>query len=96
MRLSSLEINAIKTKGEKIFGSSCTIYLFGSRVNDELKGGDIDLFIETNEQNDLIEKKIQFLIEVKTLIGDQKIDLVIAEDSDRLIEKEARRTGVKL
>jgi len=29
-------------------------------------------------------------------IGDQKIDVVIAKDKNRLIEKEAIRTGIKL
>ncbi|MDP2855795.1 MAG: nucleotidyltransferase domain-containing protein, partial [bacterium] len=53
------------------------IYLFGSRTNDEKKGGDIDLFIETDDnQLTTLENKIVFLARLKLVLGDQKIDLV--------------------
>jgi len=58
---------------EKIPGS--TIYLFGSRVDDNALGGDIDLMILTNEPADKrIFRKIR--IEFIKKFGWRKVDLV--------------------
>jgi len=95
MRLSSNEISSIKEIFFSIFKSG-EIFLFGSRVDDSLRGGDIDLFIQTDDKNNILEKKIQFLSRLKSKIGDQKIDLIISKDKTRTIEKEAIKYGVKL
>ena len=77
MRLSEFEIKAINSIAKKYFGSGVQIFLFGSRVDDNKKGGDIDLFIKNNDEELLtLETKIQFLVELKSQIGDQKIDVV--------------------
>lgn len=58
---------------EKIPGS--TIYLFGSRVDDKARGGDIDLMILTNEPADKrIFRKIR--VEFIKRYGWRKVDLV--------------------
>jgi predicted nucleotidyltransferase len=58
---------------EKIPGS--TIYLFGSRVDEKARGGDIDLMILTNEPADRrIFRKIR--MEFFKKYGWRKIDLV--------------------
>jgi predicted nucleotidyltransferase len=95
MRIKPYEIKAIKSGFEKVFLDG-RVFLFGSRADDCKKGGDIDLFIETNDKTDLFEKKIKFLAQIKKAIGEQKIDVVFDEDSDRLIEKEARRWAIPL
>ena len=77
MRLTDQQIDQIRTIGKGIFGNEVRIYLFGSRVVNEKRGGDIDLFIETNDnQLTTFENKILFLAKLKMAIGDQKIDLV--------------------
>jgi len=95
MRLSKYYIDSIKTTFESIFNEG-TIYLFGSRVDDTKKGGDIDLFIEVEDKSDLFEKKIKFLSKLKRKIENQKIDVIFNEDRTRLIEKEARKWAVPL
>jgi predicted nucleotidyltransferase len=45
MRLTNQEIKSIKESFHQVFDCG-KIYLFGSRVDDSLKGGDIDLFID--------------------------------------------------
>ncbi|MDQ7085412.1 MAG: hypothetical protein Q9M36_11025 [Sulfurovum sp.] len=95
MRLSNKEMNAIKHSFDNIFNSG-EIYIFGSRVDDSQKGGDIDLYICTEETENLREKKIDFLTELKECIGDQKIDILISRDKSRTIEKEALYQGVVL
>ena len=43
MRLTEFEINVIKQSARDVFGSDVQFFLFGSRVDDTKKGGDIDL-----------------------------------------------------
>ena len=40
-----------------IFGMG-KVYLFGSRLDDTQKGGDIDLYLVIQEHSNLFEKKI--------------------------------------
>ena len=95
MRLSEKQIKVLKDKLNSI-SSSAKLYLFGSRVDDTKKGGDIDLYLVLNEHSNLFEKKIKFLSRVKRELGEQKIDIVFNTDSSRLIEKEAIQWGIKL
>jgi predicted nucleotidyltransferase len=80
MRLKKSEIDAIKEVTRTIFGEKSTVSLFGSRTNDNKKGGDIDLFIQCNlilSRSELYRLKILFLVRIKEIIGDQKIDVII-------------------
>jgi len=95
MRLSNYEIQMIRESFKNVFGVG-KIYLFGSRVDDEQKGGDIDLYIQTTPENTTLEKKIAFLVTLKSKIGEQKIDVVISKDINRLIEQEAITKGIEL
>ncbi len=95
MRLTFFEIEAITTSFKEVFGSE-KIYLFGSRVDDSVKGGDIDLYIVTQNKENLNSKKIDFLVKLKEKIGNQKIDVVISRDTNRTIEQDAIHNGVEL
>ena len=96
MRLQDFEINSIKSTANHIFGKGSKVVLFGSRVYDNVKGGDIDLYIQPSDKNNLWEKKINFLVQLKSTIGDQKIDVIISRDKSRLIEQEAIKNGIEL
>jgi len=96
MRLTNDERKAIKKAFKETFKDG-RIYLFGSRVDDTKRGGDIDLYLVPNEKFDNEqEKKIDFLIKLDEYIGEQKIDVIIAKDKNRLIEQEALKYGVEL
>ncbi len=74
MRLSKQEINVICSVTKNLdFGAQ--IFLYGSRLDDHLKGGDIDLLIVSEKLS--FSDKIQILSEIKTQIGEQKIDILI-------------------
>jgi uncharacterized protein len=80
MRLKQSEIDAIKEVTKAVFGENAIIRLFGSRTNDSLKGGDIDLLIHcdrTISRSEQYQLKIKFLVQLKKRIGDQKIDVLI-------------------
>lgn len=94
MRLSTKYHQTIKKYFNEFFEGE--IYLFGSRVDDTKKGGDIDLYLVIRNQEDLFSRKIKFLSRVKRELGEQKIDIVFNTDSNRLIEKEAIKWGIQL
>jgi len=94
MRLKQYEIQAIQESFASTFVQG-SIYLFGSRVDDTLQGGDIDLYIDTSIKNK-VAKKIDFLVALKKRIGDQKIDVVLSYNKNRAIEQEAIKHGIEL
>lgn len=77
MRLSHHEISSIRS-AVLAFDSIAKIYLFGSRAKDSAKGGDIDLLIESFIIGYTEKRKIR--TQIKKLIGDQKIDILIMKD----------------
>jgi len=79
MRLTDAQVKAIQDNFFVSFMEGDKIWLFGSRVDDSKKGGDIDLYIETNYSDLFIvtKKEIEFIANLKKIIGDQKIDIVI-------------------
>jgi predicted nucleotidyltransferase len=95
MRLTEFEIKSIIASFRAHFTTG-DIYLFGSRVNDSQKGGDIDLYIVTQDGDNIHDKKLQMLRDIKNKIGEQKIDVVISSDKERAIEEEALKKGIKL
>ena len=84
MRISEKEIESIKNLAVSIFGDDTKVFLFGSRTADSKRGGDIDLFITNKQKSKLtLSAKIDFLTELKILIGEQKIDVVLDIESAR-------------
>jgi predicted nucleotidyltransferase len=98
MRLTNYEITSIKESFHQVFGDG-EIYLFGSRVDDNKKGGDIDLFIKLDillTTKETSNKISEFKIKLYDKIGEQKIDVVVSKDTKRLIEQEALNKGILL
>jgi len=96
MRLSQKQIEAIKNAFDKVFVQGRVI-LFGSRLDDTKKGGDIDIYIDPALMfEDLFAKKVAFLVELKSQIGDQKVDLVLAPIASSDLKREIENTGVTL
>ncbi len=93
--MTPFEIDAIKQSAREVFGPLAEVFLFGSRVDDTKKGGDIDLYIKSPAGTDLAHK-VKFLITVEEKIGEQKIDVVFALDRSRPIEQQAILNGVLL
>ena len=95
MRLSIFEVQSIVDTFHEVFGDG-KIYLFGSRVDETKKGGDIDLFIDVPSCDDEYSKKIEFLTKLERKIGEQKIDVVFKKDDSRPIEQEINKQKVEL
>jgi len=94
MRLSLKEQKEIKKILKDIFGD-VKIYIFGSRLDDSKKGGDIDIFLQISKsiKNKRVKRaKAKLLLEEKLL---KPIDIIIEEDANNLIKEQAMQ-GVEL
>ena len=97
MRLSEFEREAIKECIKRYFGEKSEVFLFGSRVDDTKKGGDIDIYViaEYKDINEIL-LKIKAKRCIKSKIGEQRIDIMVSKDTNSPIEKIARENGVRL
>jgi len=99
MRISSKEIYSIQNTAKQLLGEHISIWLFGSRTDDAKKGGDIDLYIESQtvlEQHNNIASK--FIALLQQQIGEQRIDVIIVDPKTphHEIHIIAKATGVQL
>ena len=95
MRLSQQTADDIKQAFLQVFEKG-ELYLFGSRVNDSRRGGDIDLYVVADNTERLGEKRIEFLASIKRRIGEQRIDLVVDRGTGRAIDASAKNEGILL
>lgn len=93
MRLRDAEIRIIKDAVESL-DPDAAVYLFGSRVDDHRKGGDIDLLILSDKltYSDKLLIKKTFYREM----DEQKIDVVIARDDADPFVRRALEKGIRL
>ncbi len=93
MRLSKFEIDTIK-QGVRTLDPQARVYLFGSRADDNKRGGDIDLLILSERLKPIDKIKLKALIFKK--LDEQKIDIVISKDAKRPFVQLALDQGVPL
>lgn len=93
MRLTELEKIAIKSVVSE-YDPQASVYLFGSRTDDTKRGGDIDLLIMSNVLSAGDRGKIRW--ELCGRLGEQKIDILVAQDTADPFVERAYKTGVML
>jgi uncharacterized protein len=93
MRLSASEISVIKAAVAEL-DPFARVYLFGSRVDDAKRGGDIDLLIMSDLLTGDDRRKITARLWEE--LGEQKIDIVIAADTEDPFVRIAFAKGVEL
>jgi predicted nucleotidyltransferase len=101
MRLSEAERKAIKQAVRKHFGPEARVYVFGSRIDDSKRGGDIDLYVETElAGEELVQAKLRAMSDMQQSIGDRKIDIVTGSSRQKenvpSIVQKAREGGIAL
>lgn len=95
MRIDANEANVI---GEEIrrFDPAAKIYLYGSRVDDSAKGGDIDLLVVSDKLvfHDVLRLRIRIL----DRIGWQQLDLLVRrrDQVDEPLAVMAQEMGIQL
>lgn len=99
MRLSQEQAAAIRQTATEVFGDDVGVWLFGSRVDDSKRGGDVDLLLSpvALDARQQLLHKIRFLSRLERRLGERKVDVVIEAPGDtRPIVRIAHQTGVRL
>ena len=93
MRLETEEQSAISETIRRA-DREAQIYLFGSRVDDTAKGGDIDLLV-LSKNIDLMAK-LDILAQLHLKLGERKIDIAVYPDTTRPFPRMVMQEGVRL
>jgi predicted nucleotidyltransferase len=84
MRLSPEQSSVIVATTRELAGADATVRLFGSRLDDQARGGDIDLLVECPRRVDRpVWLAARITARLQSRLGDRKIDvLVIGADTE--------------
>lgn len=99
MRLTEAQRQSIKSAVTSVIGEGSRVWLFGSRVDDAKRGGDIDLLIETDS---VVPSRTNALCRIEgalvVRLGNRKIDVLLkdAQTAEAPIFHAARKSGVLL
>lgn len=97
MRLSESARQAIRETTGEVFGPQARVSLFGSRTDDSLRGGDLDLLVELPAPDPEYRRKALTLAALlQQRLGDQPIDVVVIDPATPLqaIHRNARATCI--
>ncbi len=83
----------------QIFGEKATVWLFGSRLDDNAKGGDVDLLIKLESATS--NKAVlggRYNAQLQMKLGMQKFDVIVIDPSTALeqIHNNALSNGIML
>ncbi len=99
MRLTSKQIAQIKTSVQRYAGERAEVYLFGSQLDDTVKGGDIDLLVKLpHPLPNSIQTANQIAAAVMMANHGRKVDVMIDApnlEKEPIIEVALKR-GIKL
>ncbi len=79
MRLTPREVEVIRNSILKL-DPKAKIFLYGSRVQDHLKGGDIDVLVISDHLK--FKDRLTIVTDILLKIGEQKFDLLIKSESE--------------
>lgn len=99
MRLSSRSHRIIRETVAEIFGPNAQVLLFGSRLDDRARGGDIDLLVKLDRPDpESLRKELTLIARLQRRLGDQPIDVLLIEPGKQLsqIHAIALEKGVRL
>lgn len=99
MRLKPDEVQAIRDCARASFGADAIVRLFGSRVRDDLRGGDIDLHIIAEDSaRTSWRAEATFRRALEDRIGEQKVDIILRAPAEarRPIDELALMDGIVL
>ena len=99
MRLDNKTRSIIKNEVASQLGAATVVRLFGSRIDDTQRGGDIDLFIEPSQiLENRIQEECRLAASLYIKLGGRKVDVLIKDALKPLlpIHEQALRTGIIL
>lgn len=99
MRISELQRSTLKKQFADVLGDDCELWLFGSRVDDDARGGDVDLLARSPRP---IERSVWtaclLAARAERLFEGRKVDVLLMDPLTRTqaIHIEALSKGVRL
>ena len=99
MRISPEQVEAIVATTRDLAGEGASVRLFGSRLHDGLRGGDIDLLVDCAQP---VARPVwlaaQITARLQRLLGERRIDVLVAGPglTDEPVHQVARAEGVVL
>jgi len=101
MRISERERTVIRDAVRAFFGEDAVVYLYGSRMDDTRRGGDIDLYIETRLPfGEAFDARTRLALLLQERLGEQKIDILVRhagmEGDPAPIYRVARENGIRI
>ncbi len=99
MRLTEQQIRVIKHTAHEVLGDGAQVTLFGSRVDDSAKGGDIDLLFASPATVENQAFTIgQIYAKLARQLGEQKIDVLLKAPNlqSQPIHQVAEQSGIQL
>jgi predicted nucleotidyltransferase len=99
MRLTPAQIHTIKSTAQAVLGDDVQVTLFGSRVDDDEKGGDVDLMVEVPQAIDQpAVLAARMASRVSRSMHGRKVDVLLKAPNlqEQAIHRIASQQGVRL
>ena len=99
MRLTPKQIEMIRNTAQLVFGDIARVTLFGSRIDDQAKGGDVDLMVEVpNIVDEPALMGARVASRVSRAMNGRRVDVILKAPNlkSQPIHEIATRTGVIL
>lgn len=102
MRLSAVERRAVEDASRETLPVGTRVLLFGSRLDDSRRGGDIDLLVELPEllsADDTVDRRTRFTARLYRLLEERRIDVLMTQrgrQDPRAVVAAARQQGIEL
>ena len=102
MRLTDTEISDIGQAAKAVLPPGARVLLFGSRVDDSRRGGDVDLLVETpalHSPEQVVRLQRLLTAQLYRRWGERRIDVVVCaqgQSDARAVVAAARREGIEL
>ena len=100
MRLSAVERSAVERASRETLPAGARVLLFGSRVDDKRRGGDIDLLVELPgplSAEEAVERRTRFTARLYRLLEERRVDVLMTlrgQHDGRAVVAAAREQGI--
>ena len=99
MRVDSRQQQIIKQLAAELAGKDAKVFVFGSRLDDAQRGGDLDLLVEVPDKVDNPAWLIALLsAKLSRVLGGRRVDVILSAPNLKTlpIHKLAKTNGIQL
>ncbi|MDH4479114.1 MAG: nucleotidyltransferase domain-containing protein [Rhodoferax sp.] len=99
MRITAEQARVIRQSATELAGAQARVWLFGSRVRDDARGGDVDLMLELDEAvTEPAQLAARLAVRVSRAMDGRKVDVLVQAPNllHLPIHTVARSEGIRL